>query len=90
MMREVSEDVVSQIVSKIYRDTLVTQTKNYFIKHKYTADQFASVVDAQTFHSIIGFLPNTKYRGVPFIMSVIFNKKLKEYEITVHNPKLKF
>ena len=89
-MREVSEEVVGQIVGKIYRDSVVDQSKNYFIKHVYTAQQFESIVDAETFHKVIGFLPNTKYRGVPFIMGVSYNKKTKEYDITVHNPKVKF
>ena len=74
-MRQISEETVSKIVGKIYRDTVVTQSTNYFIKHTYKAYQFKSMVDPETFHSIIGFLPNTKYRGNPFIMSVIFNKK---------------
>lgn len=89
-MREVSEELVSKIVGKIYRDTVVAQSPKYFIKHKYRAYQFKSMVDAETFHSVIGFLPNTKYRGTPFVMSVVYNKRLKEYEITVQNPKLKY
>ena len=89
-MKEVSEQVIGQIIGKIYRDSLVTQTDNYFITHHYRADQFLSFLDSETFHSIIGFLPNTKYRGVPFIMGVIFNKKNKTYEVVVHNPRLKF
>lgn len=89
-MKEVKEEVVSHIMGKIYRDTVVCQSPEYFIKHKYSANQFSDIIDEKTFHSIIGFLPNTKYRGMPFIMSVIFNKKTKEYDITVHNPKMKF
>lgn len=89
-MREVSEELVSKIVGKIYRDTVVTQSPKYFIKHQYTAFQFKGMVDPETFHSIIGFLPNTKYRGAPFVMSVSYNKKTKVYDITVHNPKLKY
>ncbi len=89
-MREVSEEVVGQIIGKIYRDSLVKQTKGYFITPVYLAKQFETFVDAEAFHRIIGFLPNTKYRGVPFIMGVSFNKMSKEYEVTVHNPKVKF
>mgnify|MGYP003999315885 CR=1 FL=1 len=88
--REVKEETVSQIVGKIYRDTIVFQASEYFIKHIYTADQFKKLVDAKTFHSIIGFLPNTKYRGMPFVMSVVYNKKADDYEITVHNPRVKY
>jgi hypothetical protein len=89
-MKEVTEEAIGQVVGKIFRDTLVYQSPNYFIKHVYTADQFVEIIDPTTFHSIIGFLPNTKYRGTPFIMSVAYNKKQKNYEITVHNPKLKY
>ena len=89
-MKAVKEEIVGKIVGKIYRDTLVYQSPNYFIKHTYTADQFSNLVSADVFHSVIGFLPNTKYRGQPFVMSVIYNKKKRNYEITVHNPKVKF
>lgn len=89
-MREVSEEDVSKIVGKIYRDSLVIQSKNYFIEHTYVAQDFESILDSETFHKIIGFLPNTKYRGTPFIMGVVYNKKTNKYCITVHNPKLKF
>ena len=89
-MKEISEENVSKIVGRIFRDTCVTQSKQYFIKHIYTSNQFKSIVEKKVFHSIIGFLPNTKYRGKPFIMSVIFNKKKDNYEIIVHNPKLHY
>lgn len=89
-MRETTEDDVVNIVGKIYRDSLVIQTKNYFIEHTYSAKDFESIMDPETFHRIIGFLPNTKYKGIPFIMSVAHNRKTKKYIITVHNPKLKF
>jgi len=89
-MKEIKEESVSKIVSKIFRDTAVTQSNEYFIKHTYTSTNFKDIVDADVLHSVIGFLPNTKYRGKPFILSVIFNKKFATYEVTVHNPKLKF
>jgi len=89
-MIEVSEEQVSKVVGKIYRDTMVAQSNTYFIKHNYKAAQFKSMIDPEAFHSIIGFLPNTKYRGQPFIMSVVYNKGTKNYEITVHNPKVKY
>ena len=89
-MEEVKEEVVSKIVGKIFRDTMVTQSNNYFIKLKYKAESFNTCITQTAFHSIIGFLPNTKYRGKPFVLSVVYNKKLDEYEITVHNPKLKY
>jgi len=89
-MKEINEESVSKLVNKIFRDTSVTQTKDYFIKHIYTSDQFSHIVEKDIFHSVIGFLPNTKYRGKPFIMSVVYNKGDKSYEIIVHNPKLKY
>jgi hypothetical protein len=45
-------------------------------------------VDVASFHNIIGFLPNTKYRGNQFIMSVVYDKSNKNYEITVKNQNL--
>lgn len=88
-MKEIHEDSVSKILNKIYRDILVTQTKKYFITTTYTAEQFSHITTPDIFHSIIGFLPNTKYRGKPFILSVIFNKKLKTYEIIVKNVNIR-
>lgn len=89
-MKEVREETVSKIVGRIYRDTALTQSNQYFIKHTYTASQFENLVSEEIFHSIIGFLPNTKYRGRPFIMSVLFNKRQNNYDIIVHNPKLNY
>jgi hypothetical protein len=87
---EINEDVVKKVVGKIYRDTMVNQTDKYFIKHTYKASQFKDLLNESAFHAIVGFLPNSKYRGSPFVLSVVFNKKTKEYEITVHNPRIKF
>lgn len=89
-MNQINEDVVTKLIGKIYRDTMIIQSPNYFITHRYKAEQFQAMMEPHIFHSVIGFLPNTKYRGVNFIMSVTFNKATKEYEVTVHNPKLKF
>lgn len=88
----INERTVGQILRKIFLDTSVTQTqdKNYFIKHTYSADDFSSLTDAETFKRIIGFLPNTKYKGRPFILSVAYNRKHDNFEIMVHNPKMKF
>lgn len=85
MRYQVTEEEIGQIIGRIYRDTMVYQSSHYFIKHIYNADQFSEIMDAPTFHSIVGFLPNIKYRNSPFIMSVAFNKKSQDYEITVHN-----
>jgi len=88
--RQVKEEIISKIVGKIYRDTIVHQTQEYFITHIYKASQFESMVPKDIFHRVIGFFPNTKYRGKPFILSVVYHKGNDEYEIIVHNPKLKF
>lgn len=89
-MKQVDEEMVAKVVGRIYRDTMVTQSKEYFITHVYEASQFENIVTPDVFHNIVGFFPNTKYRGKPFIMSVVFNKLLKNYEITVQNPSLNF
>ena len=86
----VKEEIIKQIVSKIYRDTMVNQSTDYFIIHRYQPWQFKDLIDPKTFHAIVGFLPNSKYRDRPFIMSVTYSKKTQEYEIVVHNPKLKY
>jgi hypothetical protein len=90
-MKNVDESIVRKVVDKMYKDSLVTQSGDYFLKLKYTHRHFKSLIpDADVFHSVIGFLPNTNHRGIPFVLSVVFNKKDSEYEITVHNPRLKF
>lgn len=85
-MQEIDEKIISKILSRIFRDTLVMKSGNYFITHTYNANQFGSLINPEIFHNIIGFLPNTKYKGKQFIMSVVFNKKRNTYEITVKNP----
>ncbi len=90
--RQINEHTIGQILRKIYLDTCVTQTqeKNYFISHTYAADDFTSLIDSETFKRIIGFLPNTKYKGKPFILSVAYSRKHDNFEVMVHNPKMKF
>lgn len=85
-MKEIDEELVGQIISRIYRDTIVTNSTEYFVKHVYQFSDFDEVTSKETFHSIIGFLPNTNYRGSPFVLSVSFNKRDSLYEITVKNP----
>ena len=88
--RFINEHTVGQILRKIYLDTNVTQSPDYFIKHKYTAQDFESLIDVESFKRIVGFLPNTKYKGRPFIMSVAYSRKDDNFEITVQNPALRF
>jgi len=89
-MQETNEKNISKILSRIYRDTMVTKSNDYFIKHNYKPEQFKSMVNSDIFRSVIGFLPNTKYKGRPFIMSVIYNKKYDSFEIVVQNPNVKY
>lgn len=87
----VNESDVRKLVEKIYRDVMVTQSGDYFIKLKYTFKHFKDIIpDPDLFHIIIGYLPNTNHRGMPFVLSVVYNKGENNYEITVHNPRLKF
>jgi hypothetical protein len=86
----VADTTIGHILRKIFLDTSVTQSQEYFIKHKYSAADFTSLVEEDIFKRIIGFLPNVKYRGKPFILSVAYNKKNDNYEIIVHNPSFSF
>lgn len=85
-MKEINEEAVSLIVGRIYRDTIVSHDKSYFVKRIYKISDFEEIAQKEVLHSILGFLPNTKYRGAPFVMSVIFDKRLNHYEIMVLNP----
>jgi len=90
-MKEIDESTIKKVVDKIYRDCMVTTDSNYFLTLKYTHKHFKALIpDKKTFHSIIGYLPNSNHRGMPFVLSVVYNKNSEEYEIIVHNPRLKF
>lgn len=90
-MREIDETTIKKMVDKMYRDAMVSQSGDYFLKLKYTYKHFKQMIDNKdTFHSVIGYLPNSNHRGMPFVLSVVYNKNNGEYEITVHNPRLKF
>jgi len=88
--KEIDAKVIGQILRKIFLDTNVTQSSNYFINHTYRAEDFSGLVEAETFKRIVGFLPNVKYKGKPFILSVTFNKKKNNFEVIVHNPNMKY
>jgi len=91
MMKNVDEAIVRKVVEKMYRDSMVTQSGDYFLKLKYTWKHFKEMIpEKDVFHTIIGFLPNSNHRGMPFVLSVVYNKGADEYEITVHNPRMKF
>lgn len=87
-MNEITDKVIGQILKRIYRDSMIFKSKEYFLQLKYKAVDFINLTDEKTFHGIIGFLPNTKYRNHPFVLGVVHNKRMKEYEITVKNPNL--
>jgi hypothetical protein len=90
-MKSIDETIVKKLVEKIYKDALVSNISDYFLKLKYTHRHFKSFIeDKKTFHNVISYLPNSNHRGMPFVLSVVFNKGADEYEITVHNPRLKF
>jgi hypothetical protein len=90
-MKEIDESIIRKVVEKIYRDVMVTRSSEYFLKLKYTHKHFKTIIeDKDLFHTVIGYLPNSNHRGAPFILSVVYNKGTGEYEITVHNPRLKF
>ena len=90
-MKEISDTIVKKLVNKIYKDAIVANSGEYFLKLKYNYNHFKMIIeDKNVFHSIIGYLPNSNYRGMPFVLSVVHNKGKDEYEIVVHNPRLKF
>jgi len=84
---EVHQTEVDKMINKIYRDALIKKSTNDFITLKYTLDNFPKNLH-QSLHRVLGFLPNTNYKGKPFIMSVSHNKSTKEFEIIVKNPKI--
>lgn len=88
--RSIADVAIGQILRKIFLDTNVTQSHEYFIKHKYSASDFTCFVEEDVFKKIVGFLPNVKYKGSPFILSVTYSKKNDDYEIIVLNPNVPF
>ena len=90
-MKEISESTIRKVVEKIYRDVMVTRSSEYFIRLKYTHKHFKTIIDDKDlFHTVVSYLPNSNHRGAPFVLSVVFDKGISEYEIIVHNPRLKF
>jgi len=84
---EVQQTEVDKMINKIYRDALIKNSTNDFITLKYTHSSFPDKMHHLLYH-VLGFLPNTNYKGKPFIMSVSHNKSTKEFEIIVKNPKI--
>lgn len=89
-MREIDESMIRKMVDRMYRDCLVTaDSSSHFLKLKYNHKHFKALIpDKQTFHSVVGYLPNSKHRGKPFVLSVVFNKGTEEYELIIQNPNL--
>lgn len=88
-MREVEQLVIKKIVRRIYADAMKEMRADYFLILKYRATQFRDLIDASSFKSVLGFLPNIKHNHQPFVVSVSTNIKSGEYEITVINPRIK-
>jgi ribonuclease BN (tRNA processing enzyme) len=86
-MKETSQQNVDKMISKIYRDALIKKSNKQFITLQYTKENFPDNMH-EVLKSVLSFLPNTKHKGQPFIMSVSVNKKTEEYEIIVKNPIL--
>jgi len=86
-MIEVMKEDVDKMISKVYRDALIKKSKNDFITLRYMPENFPENMHI-VLHRVLGFLPNTNYRGKPFIMSVSMNKGTQEIEIVVKNPIL--
>jgi len=89
-MKEINEKIVKKMVDKIYKDAMVTNSNDYFLKLKYNYKHFKKLIENKDiFHSIICYLPNSIYKGMPFVMSVVYNKNSDEYEVLVKNPRVK-
>jgi len=88
--RTITDETIGKILRKIYLDSRVIQSEEYFIQHTYTATDFSSLVTEDVFRRIVGFLPNLKYKGNPFVLSVAYNRKDDNYEIIAHNSSLNF
>jgi hypothetical protein len=87
MRREISNETVQNIISRIYRDAVVASSNKKFIKLVYKASDFNSLIDEKSFHDVIGFLPNTTFRGSPLIIGVMYKISDANYEVIVQNPK---
>jgi hypothetical protein len=84
-MVEIIKEEVDKVISKVYRDALIKQSKHNFITLRYKPDHFPRNMQI-VLDKVLGFLPNTNHLGKPFIMSVSVNKGTKEIEIIVQNP----
>ena len=86
-MKTISQLDVDKMLSKIYRDALIRKSSQSFLTLHYKSIDFPESMQI-ALSRVLSFLPNTNYKGRPFIMSVICDKQSKEYEIVVTNPIL--
>ena len=77
---------VDNIIKEIYDEVETTQSTNSFIMLKYNINKMKTYKRV-IFERVIPFLPNTKFRGIPFIISVSTNKGTGIIEIIAKNIK---
>lgn len=82
---EVKQELVDKMINKIYRDVCIKKSNQQFITLTYKPEQFPENM-RPLLKSVLSFLPNTNYKGKPFIMSVSHHILTKEIEIIVNNP----
>ena len=87
--REVDYSAIKKLIKRITADAMNKMSSEYFLTLSYKASQFKSLLDEKSFDVVLRFLPNTNNNGRPFILSVAFNKKTKEYQVTVINPRFR-
>lgn len=88
-MQEIDQLTIKKIIKRMYGDAMKQLKPDYFITLKYHAFQFKDMIDEKALQTVMGFLPNTKHNGSPFVLSVSYNKGTGEFEVTVHNPRVK-
>ena len=84
-MVEINQADVDKMINKLYRDVMIKKSKQTFITLTYMPHNFPDNIQV-VLNRVLSFLPNTNYRGVPFVMSVAHNKRTQEFEIVVKNP----
>ena len=87
MTAETTQVDVDKMISKIYRDAMIRNSKQQFLSLNYLPESFPESMQL-VLSRVLSFLPNTNHKGLPFIMSVSHNKRTHEYEIIVKNPKI--
>ena len=84
-MLETKHTDVDKMINKLYRDAMIKKSKHSFLTLTYMPENFPDNMRL-VLERVLTFLPNTNYKGKPFIMSVAHNKSTQEFEIIVKNP----